>query len=97
MPRASLRTFTPSPVNLAFDHEAYTFLMPKGAPDAIVRRRNAAANETMNSPSVKQRLQAISATLVSPERRSPEYLRKFVADEVERWVLPIRAACISLE
>jgi tripartite-type tricarboxylate transporter receptor subunit TctC len=81
-----------------FDVESwYGFFMPKGVPDAIVRRLNAATNETMNSPSVKQRLQAISATLVSPERRSPEYLRKFVADEVERWGPPIRAAGISLE
>ena len=74
----------------------FGFFMPKGAPDAIVRRLNAAANEMMNTPSVQQRLQTMSATLVSPERRSPEYLRKFVIDEVERWAAPIKAAGISL-
>jgi tripartite-type tricarboxylate transporter receptor subunit TctC len=75
----------------------YGFFMPKGAPDAIVRRLNAATNDMMNTPSVQQRLQALSVTLVSPERRSPEYLRKFVIDEVERWAAPIKAAGISLE
>jgi tripartite-type tricarboxylate transporter receptor subunit TctC len=81
-----------------FDVESwYGFFMPKGVPDAIVRRLNAATSETMNTPSVQRRLQAISATLVAPERRSPEYLRKFVADEAERWAAPIRAAGLSLE
>jgi tripartite-type tricarboxylate transporter receptor subunit TctC len=75
----------------------YGFFMPKGVPDAIVRRLNAATNETMNTPAVQRRLQAISATLVAPERRSPEYLRKFVAAEVKRWAVPIRAAGLSLE
>jgi tripartite-type tricarboxylate transporter receptor subunit TctC len=81
-----------------FDVESwYGFFMPKGVPDAIVRRLNAATKETMNTPAVQQRLQAISATLVAPERRSPEYLRKFVAGEVERWAGPIKAAGLSLE
>ncbi len=75
----------------------YAFFMPKGAPDAIVRRLNAATNETMNTRSVQQRLQAMSVTLVPPERRSPEYLRQFVTDEVARWAAPIKAAGISLE
>jgi tripartite-type tricarboxylate transporter receptor subunit TctC len=81
-----------------FDVESwYGFFLPKGVPDAIVRRLNAATNETMNTPAVQQRLRAISATLVAPERRSPEYLRKFVADEVARWAGPIKAAGLSLE
>jgi tripartite-type tricarboxylate transporter receptor subunit TctC len=75
----------------------FGFFMPKGAPDAIVRRLNAATSETMNTPAVERRLQALSVTLVPPERRSPEYLRKFVIDEVERWAAPIKAAGISLE
>jgi tripartite-type tricarboxylate transporter receptor subunit TctC len=75
--------------------EAYTwnaFFMPKGTPDAIVRRLNAATIEAMNTPVVEQRLREIGATLVAPERRSPDYLGKFVASEIEKWAGPIKAS-----
>jgi tripartite-type tricarboxylate transporter receptor subunit TctC len=75
----------------------YAFFMPKGTPDAIVRRLNAATNETMNTPAVKHRLETISARLVAPERRSPEYLRKFVDDEMTRWAAAITAAGVPLQ
>jgi len=39
----------------------------------------------------------IGAELVAPDRRSPEYLRGFVASEVEKWALPIRASGASLD
>ena len=37
------------------------------------------------------------ADVVASERRSPEYLQKFVESEVERWAVPIRANGISME
>jgi tripartite-type tricarboxylate transporter receptor subunit TctC len=82
------------------DFEAYTwnaFFMPKGTPDAIVRRLNAATIEAMNTPIVQQRLKDIGATLVGPERRSPEYLGKFVASEIEKWAGPIKASGASVD
>jgi tripartite-type tricarboxylate transporter receptor subunit TctC len=80
--------------------EAYTwnaFFLPKGTPDAIVRKLNAAAVETMNTPIVQQRLKDIGATLVAPERRSPEYLAKFVASEIEKWAGPIKASGATVD
>src|SRR6202163_4562497 len=82
------------------DFEAYTwnaFFMPKGTPDAIVRRLNAATIEAMNTPIVQQRLKDIGATVVAPERRSPEYLGKFVASEIEKWAGPIKASGASAD
>jgi tripartite-type tricarboxylate transporter receptor subunit TctC len=82
------------------DFEAYTwnaFFMPKGTPDAIVRRLNAATIETMSTPIVQQRLKEIGATLVAPERRSSEYLGKFVASEIEKWAGPIKASGASAD
>ena len=82
------------------DFEAYTwnaFFMPKGTPDAIVRRLNAATIEAMNTPIVEQRLKEIGATLVAPERRSPDYLGKFVASEIEKWAGPIKASGASAD
>jgi len=80
--------------------EAYTwnaFFMPKGTPDAIVRRLNAATVETMNTPVVQQRLKDIGATLVAPERRSSEYLARFVASEIEKWAGPIKASGATVD
>jgi tripartite-type tricarboxylate transporter receptor subunit TctC len=82
------------------DFEAYTWnglFMPKGAPDAIVRRLNAATVEALNTPIVLQRLKDIGATVVAPERRTPEYLGKFVASEIEKWAGPIKASGASVD
>jgi tripartite-type tricarboxylate transporter receptor subunit TctC len=82
------------------DFEAYTwnaFFMPKGTPEAIVRRLNAATIEALNTPIVQRRLNDIGATLVAPERRSPDYLGKFVASEIEKWAGPIKASGASAD
>jgi tripartite-type tricarboxylate transporter receptor subunit TctC len=51
----------------------------------------------MESPSVRERLKDIGATVVVPERRSPEYLQTFVESEIEKWAAPIKAANITAE
>jgi tripartite-type tricarboxylate transporter receptor subunit TctC len=48
-------------------------------------------------PSVQERLAQIGNTVVSPERRSPEYLQKFVESEVARWGTVIKAAGVSAD
>ena len=75
--------------------EAYTWdalFLPKGTPDAIVRKFNAAAVAAMETPLVQQRLKEIGAAIEPPERRSPEYLAKFVPAEIEKWAGPIKAS-----
>jgi tripartite-type tricarboxylate transporter receptor subunit TctC len=75
--------------------EAYTWdalFLPKGTPDAIVRKFNAAAVAAMETPLVQQRLKEIGAVIEPPERRSPEYLAKFVPAEIEKWAGPIKAS-----
>ncbi len=79
------------------DFEAYIWFalfLPRGTPTAIVQRLNAAAVEAMNTPAVQARLNEVGATIVAPERRSPEYLQKFVESEISKWAAPIRAAGI---
>jgi tripartite-type tricarboxylate transporter receptor subunit TctC len=71
--------------------------LPKGTPDAIVRKLTAATIETMNTPLVQRRLKQIGATIVSPERRSSEYLAKFVAGEIKKWAGPIKASGASAD
>jgi tripartite-type tricarboxylate transporter receptor subunit TctC len=75
----------------------YAFFLPKGTPAAIVRKLHDAALATMETPSVRERLREIGATVVAPERRSPDYLQKFVESEIAKWAVPIRAANITGE
>jgi tripartite-type tricarboxylate transporter receptor subunit TctC len=70
---------------------------PKGTPDAIVRRLAQAANEAVETPAVRERFKSIGVTIPTPERRTPEYLAKFVPSEIERWAAPIRASGMSAE
>jgi tripartite-type tricarboxylate transporter receptor subunit TctC len=73
------------------------FFLPKGTPAAIVQKLNAATVKAMETPSVRQRLKDIGATVVEPERRSPEYLQKFIESEVEKWAGPIKASGLSMD
>ena len=73
----------------------YALFLPKGTPDAIVRKLNAATVAAMDTPSMQQRLKAIGSDLVGPERRSPEYLAQFVAAEIKKWAGPIGASGVQ--
>jgi tripartite-type tricarboxylate transporter receptor subunit TctC len=82
------------------DFEAYTwngFFFPKGTPDPIVKKLHEATVQAMETPAVKQRLEGLGASLVAPERRSAEYLGKFVRSEIEKWAVPIKASGVSME
>jgi tripartite-type tricarboxylate transporter receptor subunit TctC len=73
----------------------YGLFLPRGTPDAIVRRLNTAANAAMNTPAMQDRLKAVGSDLVPPERRSPEYLAKFVVDEIRKWEGPIKSSGVQ--
>jgi putative tricarboxylic transport membrane protein len=73
------------------------FFLPKGTPEPIVRRLNGAMNDMLENPSLRKRLEDLGLEIVAPERRSPEYLAKFVREEVERWGRLIKAAGISAD
>jgi tripartite-type tricarboxylate transporter receptor subunit TctC len=73
------------------------FFLPKGTPAPIVQKLHDAAIGTMNTSSVRDRLLAIGATTVAPERQSPEYLKTFVATEIGKWAGPITASGARLD
>jgi tripartite-type tricarboxylate transporter receptor subunit TctC len=80
--------------------EAYTwfaFFLPRGTPDAIVRRLHQATIAATKMPSVRERLEGLGATFVTPERTSPEYLGEFVRSEIEKWAVPIKASGASVD
>jgi tripartite-type tricarboxylate transporter receptor subunit TctC len=73
------------------------FFLPQGTPAAIAQRLNAAAVDTLNTPSVQERLKGVGVTVVAPERRSPEYLKAFVESETRKWAATITASGVSLD
>jgi tripartite-type tricarboxylate transporter receptor subunit TctC len=65
----------------------FAFFLPKRTPAAII-----ALVATIDTPTVQARMKDYGAELVGPERRSPEYLQRFVESEIERWAIPIKAS-----
>ena len=93
--------------NLASAHEEglsnfeinpwYAFFLPKGTPMPIVQKLREAIIATTATPAVQEKLKELGYVLVAPERRSTEYLGKFVESEVEKWAAVIKAANITPE
>jgi len=73
------------------------FFLPKGTPDAIVRKLNAAVNQSLENPALRQRLEELGLEIMPAEQRTPEYLAKFLPEDIERWAKPIKAAGISAD
>jgi tripartite-type tricarboxylate transporter receptor subunit TctC len=73
---------------------AYTWtalFLPKNTAPAIAAKLNAATVEAMNGPGLREQLNDLAATLVTPERRTPAYLTGFVKSEWDKWGAAIRA------
>jgi tripartite-type tricarboxylate transporter receptor subunit TctC len=93
--------------NLASAHEQglsnfdinpwYAFFLPKGTPVPIVQKLREAIVATSATPDVQEKLKELGYVPVAPERRSTEYLGKFVESEVEKWAAVIKAINIKPE
>jgi tripartite-type tricarboxylate transporter receptor subunit TctC len=75
--------------------QAYTWVavyLPKGVPDVVVKRLHAATLAAIETPSVRDRLAKLGASIVGPERRSPEVLARFTQSELDKWKGPVEAS-----
>jgi tripartite-type tricarboxylate transporter receptor subunit TctC len=61
------------------------FFVPKGTPPEIVHKLNAAISRALDDQNVQNRLRDLAATAVPANRRSPEYLRTYLAEEIAKW------------
>jgi tripartite-type tricarboxylate transporter receptor subunit TctC len=71
--------------------------LPKGTPEPIVRRLNAAMVEALDTPWVRERLEKLGLEVPEHEQRTPEYLAKFLESEIRKWAAPIKASGVSVE
>ncbi|HEY7299678.1 MAG TPA: tripartite tricarboxylate transporter substrate binding protein [Xanthobacteraceae bacterium] len=75
----------------------FALFLPKDTPEVIVRRFNSALGQTLDTPDVRRRLESTGLRIAPPERRSPEYLARFVASEITKWAAPIKASGVSMD
>jgi tripartite-type tricarboxylate transporter receptor subunit TctC len=90
----------PTTLEQGLDAQAYTWnalFLPSGAPAGVVTKLHDAAVKAMDTPAVKDRLQGLGASIVAPDRRSPEYLAGFVKSEIAKWAAPIKASGVQIE
>jgi tripartite-type tricarboxylate transporter receptor subunit TctC len=71
--------------------------LPKSATPQQVAKLNAALNKALDNPALKKRLEDIGLDVPAPERRTPEYLAKFTADEIRRWEAPVKASGVQFD
>ncbi len=75
----------------------FAYFLPKATPEAIVNKLHAATVAAMDSAVVAERLQGLGVMLVAPERRSPRYLGEFVASEIAKWGVAVKASGVSID
>jgi tripartite-type tricarboxylate transporter receptor subunit TctC len=81
-----------------FDVSAWNaILLPKSATPAMVAKFNAAVSRALDTPAMRERLDAVGLIPAPPARRSPEYLRKFIGDEVAKWATPVKASGLQVD
>jgi len=97
--RSPVEPKLPTTIEQGLDVQAYTWnaiFLPKGAPDAVVKKLNEAIVQTIKTPAVRERLEGLGAQLVSDDRTSPKYLGEFVKSEIEKWAVPIKASGVTV-
>jgi tripartite-type tricarboxylate transporter receptor subunit TctC len=73
------------------------FFFPKGTPDAIVRKMNEATRKMLASPSMRSKLEELGLEVAGEDQRSPEYLAKFLREDIDKWGKVIRASGVSMD
>ena len=75
--------------NVSIWHGLYA---PKGTPQAVVERLNAALREALKDADFIKRQEALGAVVVTDSRTTPAEHKKFVAAEIDKWSAVIKAA-----
>ena len=70
----------------------YGFFAPAGTPRRVVDELNAAINDAVRDPSVRERMSRIN---MEPAGGTPEELDRFLREQIKRWGAVIRAANVK--
>jgi len=75
----------------------YAIVAPKETPAAAIRRLNKAMSDALDTPTVRDRLTQLGNNVAPPAERTPDYLGPFIASEIAKWAVPIRASGVSMD
>ncbi len=79
-----------------FDADAWNaFFLPRGTPDAVVRRLAKVTSDVLDMPWVRERIEGLGLNVPAAERRTPDYLARLVPREIEKWAGPVKASGVS--
>src|SRR5207253_646065 len=90
----------PTAVEQGLDVDVTTWhaaVLPKGTPSPIVQKLNEAIMHAVAAPAAQERFKELGIDLPAPERRTPEYLRKYIEGEIAKWAAPIKDAGLIVE
>jgi tripartite-type tricarboxylate transporter receptor subunit TctC len=73
------------------------FFLPKGTPKAIVDKMHDAVEKTVARPDIRQKMESLGLEILPPEQRTPDYMAKFLPQDIERWGKVIKAAGIHVD
>jgi putative tricarboxylic transport membrane protein len=73
------------------------FFFPKGTPKPIVEKMHRTLEAVVSKPDMRQKMEALGLEILPPEQRTPDYMAKFMKEDIERWGKVIQAAGISVD
>lgn len=73
------------------------FFFPKGTPQPIVTKMHGAIQTMLARKEVQDKMGGFGVEIVPAEQRSPQYLRKVLAEDIETWGKLIRETGITIE
>jgi tripartite-type tricarboxylate transporter receptor subunit TctC len=71
--------------------------VPKGTPQEIVAKINAAAVDALNDPAVRKQLEGLGLQMPAPDRLTPEALGAWQKAEIAKWWPMIKAADLGVQ
>jgi tripartite-type tricarboxylate transporter receptor subunit TctC len=79
---------------LAVWHGLYA---PKGTPRVVIDKLSAALRVALKDPQLVQKYTEMSAIIATPEQATPEFLKGFLKNDLERWKVAMKAAGVQPE
>jgi len=64
---------------------------------SIARKLHDATVAAMDLPTVRMQMKKIGADPVAPDRRSSDYMRRFLVSEIARWAATIKASGVAMD
>jgi tripartite-type tricarboxylate transporter receptor subunit TctC len=75
----------------------HSLWLPKGTPDDVVAKLNAAAQDALADPNVRKRLSDVGQDVVPRDRQTPAALAAYYKAETDKWWPIIKAAGLKAE